>query len=101
MLFIDKGFMQRKHVIKPEEAAEEDLLFVHTKRYINSLKVCDEFLCLISLGNLQSWGVVSRGLGSFRSIRLPLVNSTTLADFTLSKQFNSGSITVHLFFVTQ
>lgn len=37
-ILIDKGFMQRKHVIKPEEAAEEDLLFVHTKRYINSLK---------------------------------------------------------------
>ena len=37
-ILTEKGFLTKSKVIHPKEASEEDLLVVHTPRYLNSLK---------------------------------------------------------------
>ena len=44
IIVLDDGMIRDDTTIRPKEATEEDLRVVHTKRYINSLRVRTQVL---------------------------------------------------------
>ena len=44
-LFAEAGMINDETIVRPLEATEDDLLVAHTKKYLDSLRVCN-FLCL-------------------------------------------------------
>ena len=46
---LEDGMIRDDTTIRPKEATEEDLRVVHTKRYINSLRVSNPVSCIYKL----------------------------------------------------